>query len=45
MSEQLQQLHEVLHKIEHDWPSKRLLVLGDVMLDKYIWGEVGRISP
>jgi D-beta-D-heptose 7-phosphate kinase/D-beta-D-heptose 1-phosphate adenosyltransferase len=45
LSEQLQQLHEVLHKIEHDWPSKRLLVLGDVMLDKYIWGEVGRISP
>ena len=24
---------------------KRLLVVGDVMLDKYIWGEVGRISP
>jgi len=24
---------------------KRLLVLGDVMLDKYIWGSVSRISP
>ncbi len=24
---------------------KRILVLGDVMLDEYIWGKVGRISP
>jgi len=45
MSQPLLQLHEILHKIENEWPSKRLLVLGDVMLDKYIWGEVGRISP
>ena len=45
MSEPLQQLHAVIQKIEHEWPKKRLLVLGDVMLDKYIWGEVGRISP
>src|SRR4051812_3589887 len=22
-----------------------MLVVGDVMLDKYIWGQVGRISP
>jgi D-beta-D-heptose 7-phosphate kinase / D-beta-D-heptose 1-phosphate adenosyltransferase len=41
----IEQLHEVIHKIEQEWPSKRLLVLGDVMLDKYIWGDVGRISP
>jgi D-beta-D-heptose 7-phosphate kinase/D-beta-D-heptose 1-phosphate adenosyltransferase len=41
----IEQLHEVIHKIEQEWPRKRLLVLGDVMLDKYIWGEVGRISP
>jgi D-beta-D-heptose 7-phosphate kinase/D-beta-D-heptose 1-phosphate adenosyltransferase len=41
----IDRLHEVLHKIENDWPAKRLLVLGDVMLDKYIWGDVGRISP
>ena len=41
----IDQLHAVIHKIEHEWPSKRLLVLGDVMLDKYIWGDVGRISP
>jgi D-beta-D-heptose 7-phosphate kinase/D-beta-D-heptose 1-phosphate adenosyltransferase len=41
----IQQLHEVIAKIEQEWPAKRLLVLGDVMLDKYIWGDVGRISP
>ena len=45
LSEPLQQLHTVIEKIEQEWPKKRLLVLGDVMLDKYIWGEVGRISP
>ena len=39
------QLHRVIHDIETEWAGKRLLVVGDVMLDKYIWGEVGRISP
>jgi D-beta-D-heptose 7-phosphate kinase/D-beta-D-heptose 1-phosphate adenosyltransferase len=38
-------LHEVIQEIEHNWATKRLLVVGDVMIDKYIWGEVGRISP
>jgi D-beta-D-heptose 7-phosphate kinase/D-beta-D-heptose 1-phosphate adenosyltransferase len=41
----IEQLHEVIHQIEQVWPTKRLLVVGDLMLDKYIWGEVGRISP
>lgn len=41
----IEQLHAVIHKIEQEWPTKRLMVLGDVMLDKYIWGDVGRISP
>lgn len=41
----IEQLHEVVNEIEHEWAGKRLLVVGDVMLDKYIWGEVGRISP
>lgn len=45
MTESLLHLHQVIQKIEHEWPGKRLLVVGDVMLDKYIWGEVGRISP
>jgi D-beta-D-heptose 7-phosphate kinase/D-beta-D-heptose 1-phosphate adenosyltransferase len=39
------QLQQVIHEIEHEWASKRLLVVGDLMLDRYIWGEVGRISP
>jgi len=41
----IEQLHEVIQEIEHRWAAKCLLVVGDVMLDKYIWGEVGRISP
>jgi D-beta-D-heptose 7-phosphate kinase/D-beta-D-heptose 1-phosphate adenosyltransferase len=41
----IQQLHEAIEKIEKLWPTLRMLVVGDLMLDKYIWGEVGRISP
>ncbi len=41
----IEQLHEVIQEIEHEWAAKRLLVVGDVMLDQYVWGEVGRISP
>ena len=26
-------------------PSKRILVIGDLMLDAFVWGKVGRISP
>ena len=39
------QLHRVIHEIESEWAGKRLIVVGDVMLDKYIWGDVDRISP
>ncbi len=35
----------ILDAIELTWPHKRVLVIGDVMLDKYIWGEVERVSP
>jgi D-beta-D-heptose 7-phosphate kinase/D-beta-D-heptose 1-phosphate adenosyltransferase len=41
----IEQLRQVIQEIEHKWAAKRLLVVGDVMLDKYIWGDVGRISP
>src|SRR5580692_11030822 len=41
----IEQLHQVLGDIERAWSSKRLLVVGEVMLDKYIWGKVSRISP
>lgn len=27
------------------FPGRRVLVLGDVMLDEYVWGTVSRISP
>src|SRR5258708_40335343 len=26
-------------------PAKRILVVGDLMLDEFVWGKVGRISP
>jgi len=41
----IEQLHQVIEEIEHRWCAKRLTVIGDVMLDRYIWGDVGRISP
>lgn len=41
----IRQLHQIIQEIEHKWATKSLLVVGDVMLDKYVWGEVGRISP
>jgi len=38
-------LHQVVELIEKRWQSKNVLVIGDVMLDRYIWGDVERISP
>ena len=35
----------VLNAITKEWPKQHVLVVGDVMLDKYIWGDVERISP
>lgn len=35
----------ILALIKSGWHGARVLVVGDVMLDKYIWGEVDRISP
>ncbi len=35
----------IIALVESGWHSVRVLVVGDVMLDKYIWGEVERISP
>ena len=36
---------DILREIENNWADKHLLVVGDVMLDQYIWGDVVRISP
>ena len=39
------ELREILALVESGWHHPRVLVVGDVMLDQYIWGEVERISP
>ena len=41
----LPDLHSILALLEGGFASLRVLVLGDVMLDRYIQGEVDRISP
>ena len=41
----IQDLHRITQLIEGEWRNTRILVVGDVMLDRYIWGEVQRISP
>jgi len=41
----IQDLHRIVELIEAEWCSKRVLVIGDIMLDRYIWGDVERISP
>ncbi len=38
-------LREIVALIESRWRQAPVLVVGDVMLDRYIWGEVERISP
>jgi D-beta-D-heptose 7-phosphate kinase/D-beta-D-heptose 1-phosphate adenosyltransferase len=34
-----------LSKLLAAFPARRILVVGDVILDEYLWGEVRRISP
>jgi D-beta-D-heptose 7-phosphate kinase/D-beta-D-heptose 1-phosphate adenosyltransferase len=34
-----------LERLIQDFPKQRVIVLGDVMLDEFIWGKVRRISP
>lgn len=41
----IRDLHRVVQLIERDWRNARVLILGDVMLDRYIWGDVERVSP
>ena len=38
-------LHNIIALLEAHWNGKHILVVGDVMLDKYIHGVVERISP
>jgi rfaE bifunctional protein kinase chain/domain len=37
----LNRLEQILDRA----PSKRITVIGDLMLDEFVWGKVGRISP
>ena len=39
------ELHSVLNLLERGFSQLRILVVGDIMLDRYILGEVERISP
>ena len=41
----LPELAKVMNLLEHDFAALRVLVVGDVMLDRYITGDVERISP
>ena len=34
-----------LEKILAAAKTKRILVIGDAMLDKYVWGDASRLSP
>jgi D-beta-D-heptose 7-phosphate kinase / D-beta-D-heptose 1-phosphate adenosyltransferase len=38
-------LPSIIALVESGWRNARVLVIGDVMVDKYIWGDVERISP
>src|ERR1041384_2550481 len=37
----LRRLEQILDRA----PSMRIVVIGDLMLDEFVWGKVGRISP
>ena len=41
----MKDLSHILSVIEKGFQSIRVLVIGDVMLDRYVWGSVDRISP
>src|SRR6201999_4610293 len=41
----LKKQSRLLELIESGFAAFRILVIGDVMLDRSIWGEVDRISP
>lgn len=38
-------MNQRLMHILENFKGKKIIVLGDIMLDKYIWGDVSRISP
>src|SRR5579859_6160206 len=38
-------VQKIISAIERSFPNRRVLVVGDLMLDRYFWGSVERISP
>src|SRR6516225_2777927 len=38
-------LAQIISQVENGFGRPNVLVVGDLMLDKYVWGEVERISP
>ena len=36
---------QLIRLVESGFGKPHVLVVGDLMLDKYVWGEVERISP
>lgn len=36
---------ERFHQLREKFPHQKVVVLGDIMLDTYVWGSVTRISP
>jgi D-beta-D-heptose 7-phosphate kinase/D-beta-D-heptose 1-phosphate adenosyltransferase len=38
-------LHKLVQLVEGGWRNSRVLVIGDLMIDRYVWGDVERISP
>ena len=41
----LPELHSILNLLEGGFRELKVLVVGDIMLDRYVHGEVNRISP
>jgi D-beta-D-heptose 7-phosphate kinase/D-beta-D-heptose 1-phosphate adenosyltransferase len=41
----ISRMQDLLPLVESGWRNVPVLVVGDVMLDQYVWGEVARISP
>jgi D-beta-D-heptose 7-phosphate kinase / D-beta-D-heptose 1-phosphate adenosyltransferase len=44
-SRMLPELHSILNLLEGGFSQLKVLVIGDIMLDRYIHGDVDRISP
>jgi D-beta-D-heptose 7-phosphate kinase/D-beta-D-heptose 1-phosphate adenosyltransferase len=41
----IRDLHTIIALVDGGWKDKQIVVVGDIMLDRYTWGDVDRISP